>query len=58
MFTLFNFQVFDLSLNRIRELTKKSFARYSNVKLLYLFDNAIQFIQDGTFVHLTSLEVI
>lgn len=51
-------QMFDLSINRIRELRKDSFDRYPKIRLLYLFDNTIQYIEDGTFAHLTNLEVI
>lgn len=49
--------MFDLSINRIRELRKDSFVRYPKIRLLYLFDNTIQYIENGTFAHLTSLEV-
>lgn len=46
-----------MSFNRIRELTQKSFARYSNIRLLYLFENMIRTIEEGTFSQLTNLEV-
>ncbi|XP_055311112.1 chondroadherin-like isoform X2 [Sitodiplosis mosellana] len=51
-------KIFDLSINRIKELTKKSFTRYSDIKLLYLFENRIKTIEKGTFAHLTGLEAI
>lgn len=54
----FVFQIFDLSVNRIGELTKKSFARYPDIKYLYLFENMVKHVENGTFAHLTNLEVI
>lgn len=54
----FVFQIFDLSVNRIGELTKKSFARYPDIKYLYLFENMVKHVEKGTFAHLTNLEVI
>lgn len=57
LFQYNNIQVFDVSMNRIRDLTKKSFARYSDLKYLYLFENMIWVIEDGTFSDLTDLEV-
>lgn len=51
-------QVFDASVNRISRLSRKSFARYTDIKLLYLFDNAIHSIEPGTFQQLTDLEAI
>lgn len=47
----------DISYNRIRELNKQSFARYSGIRLLYMFENMIRTIEDGTFSDLTDLEV-
>lgn len=44
-------------MNRIRELRKDSFARYPDIKLLYLFENMIWIIEDGAFSDLTGLEV-
>lgn len=51
------FQVLDVSFNRIRELNQNSFARYTDVKYLYLFENMIQIIEVNTFAQLTNLEV-
>lgn len=47
-----------MSVNRISRLSRKTFARYTDVKLLYLFDNAIHSIEPGTFQQLTDLEAI
>uniref|UniRef100_A0A182PDJ6 Leucine rich immune protein (Coil-less) n=1 Tax=Anopheles epiroticus TaxID=199890 RepID=A0A182PDJ6_9DIPT len=51
-------EIFDLSFNRIRDLSAQSFARYSSVKYLYLFENMIQNIEEDTFSSLTKLEAI
>ncbi|XP_055602600.1 chondroadherin [Uranotaenia lowii] len=51
-------EIFDLSFNRIRDLNRQSFTRYPDVKYLYLFENMIQNIEEGTFSELTSLEAI
>uniref|UniRef100_A0A182RDJ9 Leucine rich immune protein (Coil-less) n=1 Tax=Anopheles funestus TaxID=62324 RepID=A0A182RDJ9_ANOFN len=51
-------EIFDLSYNRIRDLTVQSFARYGAVKYLYLFENMIQNIDENTFSSLTNLEAI
>lgn len=53
-----NLEILDLSYNRIRDLNRHSFARYSDVKYLYLFENLIQTFEPGTFSQLTSLEAI
>ncbi|XP_055626877.1 toll-like receptor 3 isoform X2 [Toxorhynchites rutilus septentrionalis] len=53
-----NLQIFDLSYNRIRDLNRQSFARYTDIKYLYLFENMIQNIEEGTFSDLTTLEAI
>uniref|UniRef100_A0A1Q3FP47 Putative leucine-rich repeat protein n=1 Tax=Culex tarsalis TaxID=7177 RepID=A0A1Q3FP47_CULTA len=53
-----NLQIFDLSFNRIRDLTRQSFARYSDVQYLYLFENMVQFVEPGTFSVMTNLEAI
>uniref|UniRef100_U5EE05 Putative membrane glycoprotein lig-1 n=1 Tax=Corethrella appendiculata TaxID=1370023 RepID=U5EE05_9DIPT len=53
-----NFEIFDLSYNRIRELQRDSFARYTDVKYLYLFENMIQFIEKDAFADLTGLEAL
>lgn len=56
-FCFFYSQMLDISYNRIRELNKQSFARYSGIRLLYMFENMIRTIEDGTFSDLTDLEV-
>ncbi|XP_053674290.1 toll-like receptor 4 [Anopheles nili] len=53
-----NLEIFDLSFNRIRDLDAQSFARYESVKYLYLFENMIQNIEEGTFSTLSNLEAI
>lgn len=47
----------EISYNRIRELTKQSFARYPNIRLLYMYENMIRTVEEGAFAHLTNLEV-
>lgn len=47
----------DLSHNRIRDLDKNSFARYTDLKYIYIFDNMLQNIEEDTFKELTFLEV-
>lgn len=44
--------------NRIRELYRDSFRRYRYLKYLYLDDNMILYIENGTFEPLQDLEVI
>lgn len=44
-------------MNRIRDLRRHTFDRYSDIKLLYLFENMIWLIEEGTFSDLTGLEV-
>jgi Leucine-rich repeat (LRR) protein len=44
--------------NRIRELDSKSFNRYPYLRVLYLDDNMISYIENGTFDSLQNLEVI
>ncbi|XP_063700591.1 relaxin receptor 2 [Culicoides brevitarsis] len=51
-------EVFDLSNNRIRELSRKSFERYTDLKYLYLFENLIMEIENGTFSQLRGLEAL
>jgi leucine-rich repeat transmembrane neuronal protein 1/2 len=51
------FQIFDLSYNRIRDIDRQSFARYDDIKLLYLQENMIQNLDENSFAHLTDLEV-
>ncbi|XP_052860420.1 leucine-rich repeat-containing protein 38 [Anopheles cruzii] len=53
-----NLEIFDLSFNRIRDLDQESFSRYGAVKYLYLFENMIQNIEEGTFSGLTNLEAL
>lgn len=50
-------QMLEISYNRIRELNKKSFVRYTNIRLLYMYENMIRTVEEGTFAQLTSLEV-
>ncbi|XP_037034662.1 asporin-like [Bradysia coprophila] len=51
-------EILDVSFNRIRELNENSFARYTDIKYLYLFENMIQTIEPNTFAQLTDLEAI
>lgn len=44
--------------NRIRELYRESFSRYPYLRILYLDDNMISYIENGTFDSLQNLEVI
>lgn len=44
--------------NRIRELFRESFIRYPYLRILYLDDNMISYIENGTFDPLQNLEVI
>lgn len=55
---MFPLQVLDISQNRIRDLTKDSFSRYTDLKYLYLFENIIIEIENGTFSQLTGLEAL
>lgn len=50
--------ILDLSFNRIRDLNTHSFGRYTEVKYLYLFENMIQNIEEGTFSELVNLEAL
>lgn len=47
-----------MSENRIRDLTRESFNKYTDIKYLYLAENMIQTVEAGTFAQLSSLEVI
>lgn len=47
-----------MSLNRIKKLNKNSFASYTKLKLLYLYNNKISKIEPGTFAVLQSLETL
>lgn len=47
-----------MSFNRIRELERASFEKYTDIRYLYLFENMIQTVEPGTFAQLTSLEAI
>lgn len=51
-------EILDVSFNRIRELNEDTFARYTDIKYLYLFENMIQTIEPNTFAQLTELEAI
>uniref|UniRef100_A0A182K1S5 LRRCT domain-containing protein n=1 Tax=Anopheles christyi TaxID=43041 RepID=A0A182K1S5_9DIPT len=51
-------EILDLSFNRIRDLYAHSFARYSSIKYLYLFENMVQNLEENTFSSLTNLEAI
>lgn len=51
-------EILDISFNRIRELNENSFASYTDIKYLYLFENMIQTIEPNTFAQLTDLEAI
>ncbi|KAJ9586857.1 hypothetical protein L9F63_019539, partial [Diploptera punctata] len=53
-----NIEILAASLNRIRELYKTTFSNYQYLKILYLEDNMIMYIENGTFSPLQSLEVI
>lgn len=53
-----NLLIIDLSFNRIRDLNTRSFARYTDIKYLYLFENMIQNIEEGTFSELVNLEAL
>lgn len=53
-----NLQILDVTFNRIRDLNTQSFARYTDVKYLYLFENMIQNIEEGTFSQLVDLEAL
>lgn len=53
-----NLLIIDLSFNRIRDLKTYSFSRYTDVKYLYLFENMIQNIEEGTFSELANLEAL
>lgn len=44
-------------MNRIRKLYRKTFERYSDITLLYLFENMIHWIEEGTFSQLSDLQV-
>lgn len=44
--------------NRIRQLTDNSFKEYTSLKFLYLDNNFIITIEEGTFTPLTDLEVL
>jgi Leucine-rich repeat (LRR) protein len=51
-------QVLDISQNRIKELTRQSFASLTDLRFLYLFENMINRIEDDTFAQLTNLEAL
>lgn len=51
-------QILDASENRIRKLTRDSFAPYTKLKFLYLFENMILRVEAGTFAQLEELETL
>ncbi|CAK9800113.1 TSKU [Anthophora quadrimaculata] len=51
-------QILDASVNRLRMLTNDSLASYTNLAYLYLGDNFLQEIQEGTFDNLRYLKVL
>lgn len=51
-------QILDVSVNRLRTLTNKSLASYTNLAYLYLGDNFIQKIEEGAFNNLHYVQVI
>lgn len=54
----YNFQVLDLSVNRIKKIFKKDMQRYTSLKLLYLSDNTIVQIEEDAFDSNTNLQVL
>ncbi|XP_069678158.1 leucine-rich repeat-containing protein 4C-like [Periplaneta americana] len=53
-----NIEILDATYNRIRELTKDSFRHYTYLQILYLEENMISYIEEGTFDSLQDLEVL
>lgn len=51
-------EVFDLSVNRLREINKDDFSRYGRIKYLYLYDNILSIINNETLQELTSLKTL
>ncbi|XP_043283691.1 decorin [Venturia canescens] len=51
-------QILDFSVNRLRDLQNETFSSYTSLAFLYLQDNFIQTIEEGSFDRLRSLEVI
>lgn len=51
-------QILVLTENRIRDLTIESFAKYTDIRYLYMQDNMVQTIEPGTFAQLRYLEVV
>lgn len=47
-----------LNENRIRDLSKESFRKYTDLRYLYLHENMIQTVEIGTFTQLNYLEVL
>lgn len=54
----FLFQILDFSVNRLRDLKNETLGAYTSLAYLYLQDNFIQTIEEGSFDRLRSLEVI
>ncbi|XP_023716295.1 transforming growth factor beta activator LRRC32 isoform X4 [Cryptotermes secundus] len=55
---LTDIQALSMSHNRMRVLHSDSFRRYTHLKYLYLDDNMISYVENGTFEPLQNLEVI
>ncbi|KAL5287546.1 hypothetical protein ACFFRR_008434 [Megaselia abdita] len=51
-------EVINLARNRIKVLQVYAFQRYTNLKVLKLYDNMILHVEEGTFEPLTNLEEI
>jgi leucine-rich repeat transmembrane neuronal protein 1/2 len=58
LFYYFFPKILDLSFNRIRDIDRQSFAKYDDIKYLYLQENMIQNLEEESFAHLTDLEAI
>ncbi|KAK6626316.1 hypothetical protein RUM43_006627 [Polyplax serrata] len=53
-----NIEVLDVTYNRIREILNNSFINYPSLRILYLSDNSISYIESGAFDPLEDLEVL
>lgn len=51
-------ELLDVSFNRIRDLSPKSFENYLSIKYLYIFENMLQTIEPHTFSQLQDLEAL
>ena len=54
----FPLQIIWLTDNRIRDLSLESFSKYGSLKYLYINENMVQTVEEGTFAQLPNLEVI